>query len=142
MEQLVQFAQKAYIVNDDKLLIIKSRDYNVWEVPGGRKNLGEGLEEHVKREVFEEIGVDIKPLQPFGISSFVHDKNGIEIVVVARLCRLDGEQTFKIEDSITEYRWVDINQSMLSDYKFPENMMPVLMDLIKNYHLYKDIYLK
>lgn len=61
MEQF-RFAQKAFIVNEGKLLLVKkSADDpfhpNEWEVPGGRMEFGEKLDEHIKREVKEEGGI-------------------------------------------------------------------------------------
>jgi len=51
-----------------KLLIIKRAAFdsspNLWEIPGGRLELGESLVEGVSREVQEETGLTITPLYP------------------------------------------------------------------------------
>jgi ADP-ribose pyrophosphatase YjhB (NUDIX family) len=46
---------KAIIMHDDKLLLLKRNDYDVWEVPGGRINAGETLIDTLYREVPEEL---------------------------------------------------------------------------------------
>lgn len=46
---------KAMILQDNRLLLLKRRDHGVWEVPGGRINVGESLEETLCREIPEEL---------------------------------------------------------------------------------------
>ena len=55
----------AFIFKNDKLLIglrtytpDKWKAISVWTAPGGRCNNGETLETTLRREVFEEVGID------------------------------------------------------------------------------------
>ena len=80
MDQSLQFAQKALIINNDKVLIIKnSADAkykpNMLHLPGGRMNFGEDLEEHIIREVWEETNVKIKPEMPLALFSWIVKNN-------------------------------------------------------------------
>ena len=52
------------ILNDKKqILLAKSRKWkNRFTIPGGHVELGETLEEALKREIKEEIGLEIKPI--------------------------------------------------------------------------------
>jgi len=54
------------IIEDNKVLLNKHGDDNFWKFCGGKVN-NERLEETVKREAKEEVGVDIKILdhKPF-----------------------------------------------------------------------------
>ena len=53
---------KAFVANEDKLLILQDED-GFWELPGGRVEKGEifdGLEKSLRREVAEELGVSFQ----------------------------------------------------------------------------------
>lgn len=71
MDELIAQAQKdgvqklvvgAYVMRDDKILLIQrsaTEDFlpNMWEIPSGGVDDGEGLIEALQREVFEETGL-------------------------------------------------------------------------------------
>lgn len=46
--------------NKKKVLLVKRKDFPVWTLPGGKKENEESLEEAVKREVFEETGLEVR----------------------------------------------------------------------------------
>jgi len=134
------FAQKAFIVHDRKLLLVqKSLDdpHNPgkWEVPGGRMDFGEDVDEHIKREVKEEVGLDIEPGTPFYVWQWQlerHSEDGerleIQIAAVARLCtplslKLDTGRRVD-EDYLGEIRWVDYLR--VKHYDLISNMIPVV----------------
>ena len=144
-DEFVMFAQKAFIVFDGKLLIIqksKNCTYNAlkWEVPGGRKQIGENLDDHIKREVLEEVGLEIVPKNVFDMSKFeIPDsvnpvsKTPITVVAVARICSLNSNAETKItEDVIGRCEWVDINEDLLK-YDFMQGIKPVMENFVKNY---------
>jgi 8-oxo-dGTP pyrophosphatase MutT (NUDIX family) len=64
--RVLAFAQKAFITKNGKLLVIRraaSDPVNPlrWEVPGGRIEPGELLDDCIRREVREEVGLEIVP---------------------------------------------------------------------------------
>lgn len=134
------FAQKAFIVNQNALLLVqKSKDdpYHPgeWEVPGGRMEFGESVEEHISREVMEEVGLQIEVGEPFDIWTWQMkkiDKFGEEIksqvVAVARLCvpiTLEVSTFNRVEDDfLGEVKWVPFNE--LLSYKLIPDIMPVM----------------
>ena len=52
-----------------EILLQRRRDNGLWGLPGGSMEPGEKFEETVKREVFEEAGIEIGELKLFGIYS-------------------------------------------------------------------------
>ena len=60
------------ITKDDKILLghrhykkDEWKEISVWTIPGGRCNDGENVEEALRREVFEEIGVENLNIEKF-----------------------------------------------------------------------------
>jgi len=57
--QNFEVAMKAFIEKDGKLLILRERIGGLWELPGGRIEIGEvgmKLEDILRREIDEELG--------------------------------------------------------------------------------------
>ncbi|QSB15176.1 NUDIX domain-containing protein [Natronosporangium hydrolyticum] len=57
----------AVINNDGHALVIRRRDTDAWQLPGGILELGETLHEGVRREVLEETGVVVEPTRLTGV---------------------------------------------------------------------------
>ena len=139
VDELLQFAQKALIIKDRKLLLIKksSKDINSpnqWEVPGGRKQVGENLEEHIIREVKEEVGLEILPKEIFDMWEFSIPVNNVKttVVAVARFCELTNENTIITEDIIDKYKWVNIDANLLN-YNLIAGIRKTIEKLVKLY---------
>jgi len=120
-DQFVQFAQKAIIIHKNKLLMIKkSNKDNVnpyrWEIPGGRKQVGESLDEHIIREVKEEVGINIVPKDIFDLWEFEINVDGTPntVVAVSRFCEIIDGNINLTEDVIDNCQWVEINAELLN----------------------------
>lgn len=53
--QLFNVGVKAAIIKDDKILIVKHATKNFWDVPGGRIDDNESIEDTLRRELTEEL---------------------------------------------------------------------------------------
>ncbi|MGQ0479818.1 MAG: NUDIX hydrolase [Pseudonocardia sp.] len=59
----------AVVRREDEVLLVRRRDDLLWELPGGRVDLGESAVDAVVREVAEEAGVTIKVTGVAGVYS-------------------------------------------------------------------------
>jgi mutator protein MutT len=85
----------------------------LWEFPGGKVKAEETLEQCVHREVLEEVGLEIKVIEPL---VFVrHDYPDFSIDLTAFLCEASSDQAQAI--ACQEVRWV--NPEELTNYTFP-----------------------
>lgn len=123
---------------DNQLLMIKRTDNRCWGVPGGAMDLGESLEETVKRETVEEIGVEVKDLELFGVYSgqeLYHkypDGNEVFNVSVVFITRnLDEPINVNLEEH-SEYKYFDI-QTLPTEISPP--IKPILRDLVSKISL-------
>lgn len=114
----LQFAQKAVIVLDGNVLLVrKSLDdpYNPgkWELPGGRLKDGESPDDALRREVREEVDLDVLPGRPLAIWHWRlgSDADSPMVVAVSRLCHLRSGSVslsrLEDDDFISEYGWFE-----------------------------------
>lgn len=101
---------------------------NMWELPGGSLEYGEKVDEAVKREVKEEVGLDVKVRYPVlvhsGMSTRIPDK---QVVRIAFDCKLfDITQPIQLSPDHVEHRWMSLEE------KDNITMSEFLADMMKN----------
>ena len=70
---------KALIIDDNKVLCLKN-ERNEWDFPGGKITYNEDPEDCLKREVKEEVNLEIKDLQI--LKSFNMKFNNIDVFIL------------------------------------------------------------
>lgn len=128
-----RLAAKAFIVKDNKLLLIKRRSNDVhkpseWDIPGGRLELGENPFIGLKRETKEETNLDIDILLPIDVHHFVRDDKQ-KITMIIFLCKPINDNV-DLSEEHTEYTWKNVNEPL---YTFPK----WIADVLSNYLNYK-----
>lgn len=115
----------------DQLLMIERTDNKCWGIPGGAMELGETIEETVKRETLEEIGVQIKNLQLLGIFSgkelYYRYPDGSEVynVSVVYITHLLDEQIMLDPREHSKLKYFDIED-------LPPNISPPINPILKD----------
>ncbi len=82
-----------------------------WEFPGGKLKQGEAARDGLRREVREELGLDLSeyPVELYGKAGYYYPEQTVDIRFF--LCRLPSTP------SLTQGRWVEL--ARLSTYRFP-----------------------
>lgn len=76
----------------------------MWEFPGGKVEHGETLEEGLKREIREELGVDVYVGEPLGV--YQHAYTHFRVTLHAFYCQLQDEKTEPRPIVASEIRWL------------------------------------
>jgi 8-oxo-dGTP diphosphatase len=134
MTKSILLVAAAALVDPDNRVLITKRPQGkslagLWEFPGGKVDPGESPEAALRRELMEELGIDVCEtcLAPFTFAS--HAYADFHLLMPLYLCRnWDGEVTAQEGQ---ELAWVRANR--LSSYPMPpadEPLIPWLRDFL------------
>ncbi len=110
----------AVIFNKDKkILLCKSHKWNnQYVIPGGHIELGESMEDALKREVAEETGLSIYDIQLIGIKECIYSEKFHKrkhFIFMDYISKSDEEDVI-LNDEAEEYIW--INMKDIDKYEF------------------------
>ncbi|HCT64237.1 MAG TPA: DNA mismatch repair protein MutT [Lachnospiraceae bacterium] len=126
---------KAIIAVDNRVLILKKVKANgekldsKWDLPGGKVEFGETLEEALIREVKEETGCNASIIKPYKFWTFYPSDN-VQIVGTTFFCRLTDECRIQLSEEHSEFAW--IYQDEVDDYEFYGNIRNELKECFMN----------
>ncbi len=107
-----RIAVSALIFSDGKILLALRRDIDWWNLPGGGMEVGETVDEAVRREVYEETRLEVEVAQLVGVYSKPQKQ---EVVFTFRCHTLAGVPT--ATEETRECRYFDPSQ-------LPPNTLP------------------
>jgi len=102
----------AVIVHEGRVLLVQRGHEPLrgqWSIPGGLIEIGEMLHEAVVREVREETGLDVEPIELVELLDRIHSEGErvrYHYVIADYLCRVVGG-TLKAADDAEAVRWVE-----------------------------------
>ncbi len=113
----------AFILRDEKLLLIQENqppDVGKWNLPGGKLDFGENPLEAVKREAFEESGLDFKPTALLGVSSIYRNDvpvgpKQLHVIRIAYVGTATGSVSLEYGEpidgveEIANYKWLSLH---------------------------------
>src|SRR5690554_748785 len=117
----------AIIQKENKILICqRSKEMKLplkWEFPGGKIEKDESKKECLKREIEEELGLDIEVLDP--LERVVYHYPDFSISLYPFLCRIVSGKLKVAEHA--QVKWASLNE--LDIYDWAEADLPILTDL-------------
>lgn len=99
-----------------------------YEIPGGHIEPGEDIVDGLKREIREELGIEIEVQDPFAAFTYVHkDSHAVEVVYLATTTT-PKDITIQ-QDEIESYIWTtesDIDTVVLPNKSPNDQELPIL----------------
>ncbi len=102
----------AVVVQDGRVLLVRRGSEPLkghWTLPGGLLEVGETMAEGVVREVREETGLEVEPIELVEILDRIHREGGrvrYHYVIADFLCRVTGGELRAASDA-DAVRWVE-----------------------------------
>src|SRR3989338_251193 len=87
----------------------------LWAIPGGHVERNELIEEAARREIQEEVGLDLQELEYLGHAEYIEPKEyhiPKHFVSFEYRARVDGWPTCKTNEEFTETRWMTIDEAL------------------------------
>lgn len=114
-------AAVALVVQGRKILLARraAAPYKgTWDLPGGFLEGDETPDAALRREVEEELGVEISSARFLGFFHETYGPRGFPILVVVYRVRLAGAPRVPASD-VSEFRWFDRKRLPFREIKFP-----------------------
>ena len=110
------------IIEESKVLLIHRPDKDIWELPGGKVHPGEEIEDALRREVMEELGVNINILQHFNEYQLMENEETyhgsvFECSIKSGNLGVDRKFSFVELDKVNEYELNQQAKVVISDLK-------------------------
>lgn len=137
------------IIKNGLMMLSKRNDphrpefHERWEFPGGSVEFGESLEQNLTREVYEEIGLKIKPLkqlQNIYVREQEYPNFKYQVYLIPYICKIVGGSEKFNNAEVLDIKW--IKPGVYSGYKFVgtnhqllQIITPELKQTIKEYKL-------
>jgi len=119
----------ALILNDKgEMLLVKSHKWgNRYTVPGGHIELGERSEAAVKREVKEEVALDVEPVRILLVQEAIFPPDYIKhehYIFMDYLCRTKSSSVKLDNKEIQDHIWVSPDRALQLDLEsFTRNLV-------------------
>lgn len=122
MKKIVQKVIAAGIVKHNGKVLIICREKNdnnfpgLWEIPSGKKEDMESVEDAAVREVKEETGLNVKIIKPAAVFNYINEKSD-EIRDATQICflvKIIGEPKVTLSSEHDDYAWV--SETELDNY--------------------------
>ncbi len=100
---------------EGKLFLMSSHKWRgKWVVPGGHIELGERMEDALRREVKEETNLEIRDIEFVCFQEFVYDERfwkRCHFLFFDFACRTDSTDV-QLNDEAQEYAWVTVDEAL------------------------------
>lgn len=122
---------RALVIKDDQILLVLHTYMPGWCSIGGAVDKGESPIDAIKRELKEEVGIELNTLPKlFGV--YYSNFEGHDDYVVLYICNDFVENDYKQDQEIKEKKWFKLNA-------LPEEITPATKRRIEEYLGLRDI---
>lgn len=116
----------AVIINKDSKMLLAKRgpkaknEKGKWEFPGGSVEFGHTMEETVKREMMEELGIEITTYQQLPVIDHIIKQESQHWVTSGFIAKIKkGKPVIKEKEKCSEIGWFSLSEMEKMDLTIP-----------------------
>ena len=116
------------ILKNEKILLIRKKDKDIWELPGGIVKSVEDdkvVELEAVEKTKNQIGVEPTIIQQFTVLEYQIDQTNLEASIFE--CDINPEAEFTPGENIEEVKWFEV--ASLSNEKIGEDVKAIIEEL-------------
>lgn len=125
----------ALILNEnEEIFLMKSPKWdNQWLVPGGHVEKGEKIEECVKREVKEEVGLEVDEIEFITVLEGMPEKfeRDTHFIFLNYSCRAENQEVELDQQEAVEHVWIDPEEALESDLDINTSTRDFIQDFLE-----------
>jgi 8-oxo-dGTP diphosphatase len=119
----------------DKFLIVQRSKHEIaypgkWGFPGGKVEKGETITDTLKREILEEVGLEIENEKEYILDYTFVRPDGHNVVGMCFAVKAKSEDVKLLSKDFDDYKWIHPNE--LKDFDHVERMDEVIELAFKN----------
>ena len=111
---------RGIIIQNKKVLLVTGHGADFYWTPGGGIEPGETPEKTLKREIKEELGVEISKIKPYLSYEFANQKVDNFIIEIVGQIHVAAE--------VTDYVWFSSDLDTATSAGFKEKVLPKLLE--------------
>lgn len=117
MSQSQKITACAFLHHQGKMLAVQRaahKDFlpNKWELVGGHIEFGESLEEGLKREILEELNIEVEVAEPFFAFTYLKDEETHTVEIVFLATPINPENITLNPDALQSARWLTEEEAL------------------------------
>jgi mutator protein MutT len=117
----------AILIHEGKMLLVNLRSNGKWFFPGGKVEIGEKIEDAIKREVKEEAGIEIEveKFLTFKETYFYYDPTdeawqNYSFFFICKPLSFEPSEKYQVEDDdANKPTWVELKKLKKDDFPSP-----------------------
>lgn len=98
---------KCILYSENEILLVLQKNNKKWTLPGGGIEKSENPKNCVRREIKEELGVDLESIKKIG--KWSTDYRGFDEIIYYFKSEVNKNNIFINDDEINKFKWVSLD---------------------------------
>jgi ADP-ribose pyrophosphatase YjhB (NUDIX family) len=129
-DKIPRIVVSAFLKKGNKFLLVFDPRFGFWRVPGGKPKFGERIEDALKREIKEELNLEISVDKFLGFgqdTALFKNYKIVSRIILYFKCRIISGKMRK-SGEISKFKWLALNE-----IKRHKNLEPAMLDVFKRF---------
>mgnify|MGYP002628962002 CR=1 FL=1 len=123
----------ALIIKDKKLLLVSAERHNIFWTPGGRLDKGESLEDGLKRELKEELSIELISADKYFECDYLRED--IKIMNHETSYFVEFKGSIKPSLEVDKIIWISKNDFEMNKFNLTKDAINIIKKLIHDNYL-------